>query len=361
MILKATSTAQRAILSMFKFISAAQDYSICLRCQYRLSLRQGYRPDRRRPKEHPQQRRRFTSGPDLRQEQSSTHHAATDNGNLERAPIRYYTEELHPSQIYRHGNEPPTKDSLGLNVLGEPAEVLILRDKHNQFRVGSNLARVHVSGPDKNPAQEPISSSGMLEEMDAERGIVDIDDVYNNIENVRHSWAARTKGDITGVAYKDLVSRLQEGFTKQQLGAYLDRAWRNPIADVFNLNVEYSNNLYARSSWQPVGHTLIRKSKAPKMTYNMSEEGFNEKDVSGTERRHGISKDDLVEQILRQCWNVTPKFQEFRLGELDLRLQKLHLNLILNHSKQIAKQRYGSHSADHAGRAGYTEADIQKL
>lgn len=346
---------------MFKFISAAQDFSICLRCQYRLTFRQGYRPGRRRPTGHPHQLRRFTSGPNLRQEQSFTHHAVTDNANLERAPIRYYTEELHPNQNYRHGNEPSTKDSLGLNVLGEPAEVLILRDKHNQFRVGSNMARVRVSGPDKNPAQEPISSSGMLEEMDAERGIVDIDDVCNNIESVRTSWAARTKGDITGVAYKDLVSRLQEGFTKQQLRAYLDRARRNPAADVFDLNVEYSNNLYARSSWQPVGHTSIRKSKAPKIAYNTPEEDFNENDVPGAERRQGLSKDDLVERILRQCWKVTPKFQESRLGELDLRLQKLHLSLILNHSKQIAKRQYGSQSADHAGRAGYTEADIQKL
>ena len=199
------------------------------------------------------------------------------------------------------------------------------------------MARVRVSGPDKNPAQEPISSSGMLEEMDAERGIVDIDDVCKNIESVRTSWAARTKGNITGVAYKDLVSRLQEGFTKQQLVAYMDRARRNPAADIFDLDVEYSNKLYARSSWQPVGHTSLRKSKAPKLAYNTLEEDFNEKDVPGIERRQGLSKDDLVERIIRQCWKVTPKFEESRLGELDLRLQKLHLNLILNHSKRLAK------------------------
>ena len=327
---------------MFKLTSVAQNFSVCLRCQYRLSLRQGSRPGRRRPAGHPHQVRRFSSGPKSRQEQIPTHDAATDIGNLERAPIRYYTEELHPNQNYRHGNEPSTKDSLGLNVLGEPAEVLILRDKQNQFRVGSNMARVRVSGPDKNPAQEPISSSGMLEEMDAERGIVDIDEVCKNIENLRTSWAARTKGNITGVAYKDLVSRLQEGFTKQQLGAYLDRAQRNPAADIFNLNVEYSNNLYARSSWQPVEHTSLRKSKAPKIAYDTPEEKFNQKDLIGTERRQGLNKDDLVERILRQCWSVTPKFQESRIGDLDLRLQKLHLNLILNHSKQLMKRRFGS-------------------
>lgn len=321
---------------MFKLVPAAQDFSICLRCQYRLSLRQGPRSGRRHPTGYPHRLRRFTSGPNLRQEQISTHDAAPDDGNLERVPIRYYTEELYPNQNYRHGNEPSTKDSLGLNVLGEPAEVLILRDKQNHIRVGSNMARVRVSSPDNNPAQEPISSFGMLEEMDAERGIVDIDNVCNNIESVRASWAARTKGTITGVAYKDLASRLQEGFTRQQLGAYLDRARRNPAAGIFDLNVEISNNLYARSSWQPVGHTSLQKSKAPRIAYNTPEADLNEKDVPGPERRQGLSKGDLVERILRQCWEITPKFQDSQLGELDLRLQKLHLNLILNHSKQLA-------------------------
>lgn len=337
-----STTLQPVAFSMFKFTSAAQDFSVCLRCQYCLSLRKGPRPGRRRPAEYPQELRRFSSGPKSRQEQIPTHNAATDFGNLERAPIRYYTEELHPNQNYRHGNEPSTKDSLGLNVLGEPAEVLILRDQHNQLRVGSNMARVRASGPDKNPAQESISLSGMLKEMDAERGLVDIDEVCKNIESVRHSWAARTKGNVTRVAYKDLVSKLQEGFTKQQLRAYLDRAQRNPATDTFNLNVEYSDNLYARSSWQPAGHTSLRKSKAPKIAYDTSKESFNQKDLTGTELRQGLNKDDLVERILRQCWKITPKFQESRIGDLDLRLQKLHLDLILNHSKQLKKRRIGS-------------------
>lgn len=319
---------------MSKFIPVAQDLSICLRCQYRLSLRQGSRAGRRRPLGYPQQLQRFTSGPKSRQGQLSSIEPGTGNGNLERAPIRYYPEGLHQNQNNRHGNEPSPKDSLGLNVLGEPAEVLVLRDKLNNFRLDSKMARLHASGPDKNPAQESISPSEMLEEMDAERGTVDVDEVCRNIESVRASWVAMTKGSSTGVAYKALVSRLQEGFTKQQLGAYLDRAGLDPAADVFDLSVETSNSLYARSSWQLAGNMPPQKSRAPQISNKMPTKESN-KVLPKKGHRHRLSKDELVKRILRQCWNIRPKFQESSLGEMDMRLKKVHLNLILNHSKQL--------------------------
>ena len=349
-----------APFSMFKLIPDAQEFSICLRCLYRLSLRRGPRSGRPRPTRYPQQLRRFTSGRSLRQEHLSSHDVVADNGSLDRVSIRYITEESPPEVNYRSGIEPSTKGSLGLNVLGEPAEVLILRDKRNHFRLDSNLARVRASGPDKNPAQEPINSSGMLKEMDAERGIADIDEVCKNIESVGASWVARTKGSITGVAYKDLVSRLQEGFTKKQLGAYLNRAGKDPAADVFDLNVEIANSLYARSSWQLLGDTSLPRSKAPNISRNPPGVS-NKKEVSGKERGKGTSKDALVKRVLRQCWNITPRFQESSLGEMEIRLKKLHLSLILNHGKQLIELNTLLLKADSDGRQAYIEADIQKL
>lgn len=346
---------------MLKLMPAAQDFSICLRCQFRLGLRRGPRSGHRRPTGYPQQLRHFTSGLTVRQELSSSHDAADNSVDLERSPIRYSTEELHPNQNYRHGNEPSKKDSLGFNVLGEPAEVLVLRDKENLFRLDSAMALLRASGSDKNPAQESMSSSEMLEELVAERGVIDIDEVCKNIESVRSSWAAQKKGSITGVAYNGLVSRLQDGFTKQQLGAYLYKAGKDPAADVFDLNVEISNSLYARSSWQLVGNTPPGQSKAPRIADKMPEESSKEKEVLGKERAQGLSKEALVKRILRQCWNVTPRFQESSMGELDIRLQNSHLNLILNHSKRLPSWGHRSYNADRAGREGYTEADIQNL
>lgn len=325
-------TSPPATLSMPKFKPATQNLCICLRCQCRLNLQHRPRFGPRRPTGYPQQLRRFTPGPNVRQDQvSSSLDSATGNGTLERIP-----EGAFPHKRSRYVYEPSRKDSLGLNVLGQPAEVLILPNQEKSFRVDSNITRVRASGPDRNPAQEPISSSEMLEKMNAERGLVDIDEVCENIESVRASWTTRTQGGLTEDAYRDLVSRLEEGFTKSQLGAYLNRARKDPAADVFDLNIEVANDMYARSSWQLVGDKPLQSSRAPKLVKGMRQGGSNKKEVPGIEEGQTFSKNALVKIILRQCWKITRRHQGSSLGEMDMRLRKLHLSLILNHSKQLA-------------------------
>ena len=319
---------------MFKLIPGTQGSSICLRCQCRLSARQKSRSSRRLHVQHPQQLRRFTSGPSLGQEQQSFQDAATDEGTTERAPIRYCFEDWGPKRSHR-----PTKNSLGVNVLGEPAEVLVLRDRAYGVDHDIDMGRIRATGPDRNPVQavqEPTSSSGLMEKMAAERGIVGIDEVCNNIDRLRASWWESTEGNVTGLSYHDLVTRLCDGFTKQQLAAYLTRNDKNPIADVFNLSTEISNDLYTRSPWQVVGETAARQLKAPKIAHETPYEDSNTAEDPGKERRQGLRKDALVQRLLRRCWNISPRFQDSLIGELDLRVQGSHLNLIVNHSKQLA-------------------------
>lgn len=332
---------------MFKLVSTAQEIRICLRCQYRLSLRQRACPSRRRPTEYPQQLRHFKSRPSLLQQPSTAHDAATDYTYLGRAPIRYSTEEIHP------GDGPPKKDSLGLSVLGEPAEVLILRDK-KRFQFDSAMATIRASGPERNPAPGPISFPDMLEKMDAERGIIDTDVACKNIDSVRAAWTAETNGSITGDTYGDLVARLHVGFTRPQLAAYLDRARKHITAGVFDLDFRLHSPIYARSSWQPLGATGPQKSRAPRL-------GGTKKDVLVKESEQGVSKDALVKMIVLKCWNIKTSLQDSSLGELYIRLRALDLDLILNHSKQLADQRLRSTNADLAGRKEHTEVDVQNL
>lgn len=333
---------------MFKLVSTAQDISICLRCQYRLSLRQGARPGCQRPTGYPQQLRQIKSRPSLQQQPSSAHLAATNDVYLGRAPIRYSTEEIYP------GDGPHKKDSLGLSVLGEPAEVLILRDKKKRFQFDSAMAKVRATGPDRNPAPGPISFPDMLEKMDAERGIIDTDAACKNIDSVRAAWAAESNGSVTGDSYNDLLSRLHVGFTRPQLAAYLDRAGKDTTAGIFDLDFRLYSSIYARSSWQPLGITGPQKSRAPRL-------GGTKKEVLVKESEQGLSKDALVKMIVTQCWNIKTNLQSSSLGELYIRLRDLDLDLILNHSKQLANQRLRFSNADYAGRKEYTEVDVQNL
>ena len=334
---EATPTASPpATLSMFKI---AQDFSICLRCQYRLGVRQGLRSGRRRPARCYEDRRSLTSGTYLQQESSLANDTTFDDGILERAPIRYTTEDLSPNHRSSQWRKTPTKDSLGLNVLGEPAEVLVLPNTQKRFELESAMAKVRASGPDNNPTPVPISSSEMLKKMDAERGLVDIDEVCKNIESVRTLWEVELKGGAKGAAYQDLASRLNKGFTQQQLGFYLSRNPPNPTADVFDLDVEFASSLYARSSWRlitrwPPVSSKARVSKLP----NIVPEEPKQKDVFSKRKRHELRKlpkDTLINAILRRCWNIKSRKQESATGELDIRLEHSHLKLILNHSKEL--------------------------
>ena len=352
-------------LSMFTLVSATQDFCICLRCQYRLSLRQRHRPSRRWPTEYPQKLQHYATGVGLKQEPSSAHDTATDDGISGRAPIRYSSDVLHPNQHYKHGNGPPAiKDSIGFNALGEPAEVLILRDKKKRFELESALAKIHASGPDENPTAETISSSEMLEKMDAERGLIDLDEVCKNIESMKTLWTAKKKSSGPSAAYGMLAVKLQQGFTKQQLGAYYDRARVDLAADKFDLDVEFSSMSYARSSWQPLGKTqhAAIKIRAPKLLelvleeenqeklseeaplriapsekslseMDASEKASSTKEALQNQTRQGVNKKTIVRSILRECWNFRPRGQESPQGQLDIRLRESDLKLILNHSK----------------------------
>ena len=358
---------------MFMLVSATQDCSICLRCQYRLSLRQRHRPSRRWPTGYPQHLQRFATGVGLQQEPSSALDVAPDDDIIGRVPIRYSSKVLPSNQHYRHEiGPPPTKDSIGFNVLGEPAEVLILHDKTRRFELESALARIRASGPDEDPNAEIISSSEMLQKMDAERGLIDLDEVCENIESIKALWMATRKSSGSTSAYSKLAIKLQQGFTRQQLGAYLDRA-RNDLgarADSFDLDADFSSTSYARSSWKPLGKIPpgAEKTRAPKLLEivlengnqddlskeapsriapaeesavekDLSEDAASRKQVLQSPSSGGARKKALVSSILRECWNFRPRGHESPLGQLDIRLRAPDLQLLLNHSKSLVNLR----------------------
>ena len=268
---------------------------------------------------------------------------AIDDGVIGRAPIRYSSGALHEPP-------PPTKDSIGFNVLGKPAEVLILRDKKKRFKLDSGLTRIRASGPAENPTVETISSSEMLKKMDAERGLIDLDEVCKYIESLQELWVAIRKSSGSSAAYSKLVAKLEEGFTKEQLGAYFDRARIGLAADSFDLDVEFSSKSYARSSWQPLEQTPLAagKTRAPKLEVvrvaNLPEKDLSKKAPSRKDRlqklsRQGVNKKTLVKLIVRECWNIRPRGQDPPVGQLDVRLRRVDLKLLLNHSKQLVSSR----------------------
>ena len=321
---------------MFKLSPITQDLSICLRCQYRLSVQKGpRRASSQRTTRSPQQVRRFALARTLHQGQAVIDDIDTYDGTIN-PPITKYKPQDH-SRRYQGQRRlyPQRKDSLGVDVLGEPAEVLVLRDRQARENHNAGVIWNPPQGPDSNLRTEAFSSSEMLGEIEGERGLVDADQVYENIENIRIAWEAKPRiaaGVVTWAEYAGLASQLMNGFTVKQLAKYLKRTAKPKNVDPMDLRVEYTGKLYVRSNWSP-GTTPMEQIRAPRSMEPVKDEGLQEEVANGKPESNRLHKPTLVDKILRLRWRVKIEQDEDSLGELNIRLQWIHLDLIMNHSK----------------------------
>ena len=175
----------------------------------------------------------------------------------------------------------------------------------------------------------------MLEEIGAERGLVDSDQVFENIESVKDSWTARSSnnaGLLSIAEYGELTSQLASGFTTSQLAVYFDKKVVDKPTDQLNLEYEFSSVLYSRSAWNP-GTSYIQQSKAPSLRKLRKDNETSDNIIHARLDRQLSVKTMLVQKITQQCWGFAVKKDMSAEGELDLRLQEIHLDLITNHSR----------------------------
>lgn len=335
---------------MLKLGTAVQEVSICLRCQYRMSL--GSRPrveQQRSPK--PKHHRQFILGRRLRQEQELFRDDNASGGALDRPIITYeHVEPAEPAlksgfrRLFRYPLQ--SKDSLGVSSLGQPAEVLILRDD-GQERDKSEKAAMKLQSlqSEDSPSTELLSSANLVEEIDGERGIVDVYQVCQNINTVKETWARKHNillhaagSVVTRIQFEELVSKLYDGFTTSQLGAYWEKKENREPADPLDLHDEFSSSLYARSAWS-TGITDLWRIKAPEIGVAFQDRSNVELGTRKWTQKLPPHKRTLAERIVRDCWQVRRQDIESSLGEMDIRLDPIHLELIVNHSMFMGKRR----------------------
>lgn len=311
--------------------------SVCLRFQFRLAPR----PIRRilcktQDAPHP---RYITSGRKLLREEAHPNGLA----NLK-------SDESFPSQSSYYGPSNISqenfrrlrlqlKDYLGMDVLGQPAEILVLRDRVQQASRKLGLIDDAMESVIPNDA---LSSSDLLDSIDAESGIIGADRVRDNIEKIRSSWISglRNRLGIPTTSEYEIVARiLHDGFTAKQLLNYMSEGGVSVTVDPLDLSNGLDTKLYTRSNWSPGttpfpgdAKSRLRWLKADLTRLNLI--GVKGKPfVSGVLPKKMPHKPVLVGKIIRQHWHVKTEEERESLGELDLWLQAEHLDLILNHSE----------------------------
>ena len=312
-------------LPMFKLAPAGQDFSICLRCRDRFNLSKSVRTSRRLPLQttsHPSYHlRSFTSHGRLRQE--NTQKAYTEETSPLRTAHRY---EEKNTRSARH-RPPPPKSPLSVESMGEPAEVLVLR---NTPQAAKNIGVIFTEESGKSfPTSLEGSAEALLDGIDKERGIVDLDQVCFNIDCIRDAFMENRRGRLAPLSveeYNEILSKLLGGFEKKHLAEYWRRSGSKANTDALNLRFPYSSALFARSAWTP-GTTSLEYAKAPPL---MDAGNIQKGATRGRLSLRDRGKQWHAENILQRCWGLNRE-QVDTVGELSLRLQQKHLELLLNH------------------------------
>ena len=270
-----------------------------------------------------------------------------------RPPRRKYNR---PRAEYRFGVSPTSwkrvnvhqeSVELGVNALGKPAQIRIVRDKPHtpdgarpkRRRKVAETSSGKGSGPrDFNEDEWVAALAGVGAEASEAA-------VNENIEQVRRVLLAR--GDpAAGFSRKhcvEVASQLLKGLSYDQLAAYARAKARPPITpDVHDLERWFRGRLVSRARWfggesdmSATAATRIDRadwallgSDAVVSAHAPPAQGA---DRANPRTKKLGGKHRLVERVLREIWAVREK-GELSWGELDFRVSDpVHLELLMLH------------------------------
>lgn len=190
------------------------------------------------------------------------------------------------------------RETLPIDVLGETAEVIVLRD--------SRISKTRPSHEEDVETQEGID---ILAKLDEERGLVGWEEVQANINDFRPSASERlqTKDQFSG-----LLIGLQSGFTAAQLARYLKAHGKKNVSTQ-SVTAQHALRI---SPWVPG----ISDSDRP----------LQRDALRGYDLRSYTSKQRLVVRILRECWELELVDVEEGIGQIEVELKPGDFDLLLS-------------------------------
>ena len=267
--------------------------------------------------------------------EATIEHAPGQDGSLDHhpnipyepfdSPIIRYEPSTGPSSEQRQA----VKHALGIDALGKPAEIFVLDPEQRSRKPQEFLLRPE----DAFHQQNDIDEVEILERVNKERGIIDVKDACQHIDDVIRAWK-RERGDrqeyVIDRDYALLTDKLRDGFNKLQLQTYLAQRGQNIDADVMDIRQEEVGQTFTRSSWK-AGQTPITKTRAP--PFPLNPDVLPEAKIR--RQYNNFYKEDLVERILSDIWRVRPSTEDLQHGELEIRLVDSVYDLIFLHRKSL--------------------------
>ncbi len=284
------------------FASSFGDVTICLRCQLRLARtsRPGRSPRafRERPRPSRQIRQNSTA---------SVSAQVSPDGDGPRHRILYPHGRLRGSAGRRlRENVAP----LGVEALGRPAEVLVLRDAGPGFEHERDARVEEITG-------KSISAKDLLHSMGVEKGILVPEDVRKVFEEFKSQLPHK---GLSWEEWLETRKQLCKAFNVDQLAKYSAQAIRERLAT--REEDDRRSNILQKSTWTP-GTTPFRD-----FSFDGLEKKQNILTSAGLKR-----KEALADRILRDCWDHHVQADEKDTGELEILLRPQDLSLLVHESR----------------------------
>lgn len=274
---------------------------ICLRCQSRLARRSGHLKTQlafQSTDAKPQGSRIIQD--DL-EEKERLHAPIKRPLKLSRRPLgpAKQLSEYPLGKLYGYTGQQlrENRETLNVKVLGEAAEVIVLRD-----------SRISKHSHQYEEDVETKEGIDILAKLDEERGLVGWKEVESNIHEFRPN---KDRHPQTREEFSELLTGLQSGFTVSQLARYLQvHGQKNTAA------LPITTSLLRISPWIP--------------GISESDQRLDSDQLRGYDLQSYTTKQRLVLRLLRECWKLELPFVEEGIGQIEVELKPEDLDLLLS-------------------------------
>jgi hypothetical protein len=216
-------------------------------------------------------------------------------------------------------------EQLEVHALGQPAEVIILRDsKFNYYNVENVVETQEAERID------------ILERVNSERGLVGQKEVESNINEFKPE---KREEPQSWDEFNGLVQALQNGFTVSQLEKYIENYGRGKKTKEQDFpSIKDQALILHVSPWMP--------------DFAKSADRFDDDSLRGYSLDSYTTKQRVVVRLLRDCWKLQlPELEEgigqvevhIHSGDLDLLLSELTYCSCITQANYAAEQRVPSH------------------
>ena len=193
-------------------------------------------------------------------------------------------------------------ETLQVDSLGQPAEVIVLRDSKFNYYNAEKIIE----------AQE-VERIDILETVRSERGLVGQQEVEANINEFEPKEGEEPQ---SWDEFNGLVQALQNGFTVNQLEKYIENYGGKKLKEQDSLSINNQALILQRSPWMP--------------DFAKSTDEFDNDSLRGYYLESHTTKQRVVVRLLRDCWKLQLPELEEGIGQIEVHIRSGDLNLLLS-------------------------------